>query len=449
MKRYVDALAGSKLSRDILWTVGSFAVLAASGIFINIVVAYFRGAEALGIFNQAYSVYIVVSQIAAFGVHYSVLRSSAYHENDRVELGHILLSGLIPALVLGALFAAATFAAEPVFARLLSEPAGQAIAFAAFGLVLFPSTKVLISFLNGLREMKAFAFFQGGRYIVVVAVVTVVAASDLPFVYSGLCFVIAEVVTTLGALTYILTRRLTDHWRVRRSWLVTHFAFGGKSLMAGMLGEINTRVDVLCIGLFLDDTAVGIYSFAAMLIDGLYHLLAMVRVNFNPVLVAAVRDKAWPEAQKLLRQARRYAPLVMGALALGVFVFYWLVTSYVVPERGLQAGLPSLLILLVSLVLVSPYIPFDNMLLVGGYPAYQTLQQFVAVAANAILNVVLIPVLGIVGSATGTAASYIASIFMLTLLVNRFFGWNLLTNDHRQRDGDKDRGCLARLKSGG
>jgi hypothetical protein len=44
------------------------------------------------------------------------------------------------------------------------------------------------------------------------------------------------------------------------------------------------------IGIFLPDREVGIYSFAAMMVDGMYHVLAMVRLNFNPVLVAAVRD---------------------------------------------------------------------------------------------------------------------------------------------------------------
>lgn len=442
MRRYVKALSGSKLSQDILWTIGSFAILAASGIFINIVVAYFRGAEALGIFNQAYSVYIVVSQIAAFGVHYSVLRSAAYHDSNREELGSILLSGLVPALLLGILFAGLTLLAEPLFARLLSAPTAEAISYAALGLALFPANKVAISFLNGLREMKAFALFQALRYIIVAAVVTYVSAVDLPFVYATFCFFIAELVTIVGSLAYVLVRQLTGRWRITRAWSVMHFTFGGKSLAAGMLGEINTRVDILCLGLFLDDAAVGVYSFAAMLIDGLYHLLAMVRVNFNPVLVGAIRDGAWPEAQRLLRQSRRFTPLVMGGLAVGVFVFYWLVTSYAVPERGLQAGLPSLLILLVGLTVVSAYIPFDNLLLVGGYPAYQTLQQFIAVFTNAALNVALIPLVGLEGSAIGTAASWLTSIVVLTFLVDRFYGWNLMTNQHdvaRVRLGEQAR----------
>ena len=428
MRQMIGRAFGNKISRDIAWTMASFIVLASSGILINVIVAYFRGAEALGIFNQAYSVYIIGSQIAAFGIHYSVLRSAAHHESDKDELGRILMAGIVPALALGLLVAALIWALESVFARLFSDSTARAISFAALGLALFPTTKVLIAFLNGLREMKAFAILQASRYILVAVVVALISASDLAFPYASLSFLLAELATMAAATSYILLRRLSGSWKLDRNWLNTHLRFGGKSLAAGMLGEINTRVDVLCLGLLLNDTAVGIYSFAAMLVDGLYHLLAMVRVNFNPLLVSALRDSAWLRAQELATRTRLYAPLATAGLSLCVLFFYWIVTGYVVPDRGLQVGLPSLIILLASLTLVSPFVPFDNMLLVGGYPSYQTLQQFVGVTTNAVLNVLLIPLMGMEGSAVGTGASFVAAAAVLIVLTKRFFRWNLITN---------------------
>ena len=430
----LDALFRNKVSSDIVWTTASFAVLAASGILINLIVAYFRDAADLGVFNLAYSVYIIVSQIAVFGIHYSVLRSAAHDEKDRTKLGAILGSALVIVFVLGIVFAAAIYVAEPLLAHLFSsERAGRSIAIAALGIVLFPATKVLISFLNGLRHMKAFAVLQAGRYIVVALIVSAFAMSDLPFEYASICFAIAELITLVFAGLYIFLRSLVASLRVELAWLKAHIAFGSKGLVAGMFGEFNTRVDVLIIGYFLSEREVGIYSFAAMLLDGLYHLLAMVRVNFNPLLVQAIRDDRLVDAQKILRLSKIFAPLVMGALALGVFVFYWLVTVQLVPERGLQEGLVVLLILLGGLVVTSGLIPFDNLLLVSGYPGYQTLQQMTGFIVNAIGNVTLIPILGLEGAAIGTAASYVAAVTVLTLLSDRLFGWNLLTNTVRAR----------------
>lgn len=434
----------SKLSGDIAWTTGSFVVLAASGLLINLVIAYFRTAADLGVFNIAYSFYIIVSQIAAFGIHYSVLRHAALHDSDRDELGTILASAMVPVVLLGVFFAAVIFWAEPFFESAFgSERAARAIAFAALGIALFPATKVLISFLNALRHMKAFAVLQAGRYIAVAVVVTVFAVSEWDFTLATLCFLIAELLTLLGAITYIIWMGLIGRPRVQRRWLRTHVSFGGRSLAAGMFGEINTRVDVLCLGLFLSDREVGIYSFAAMLLDGLYHLLAMVRVNFNPILVGALRDGRWSEAQRILRLSKRFAPLVMGGLAIGVFIFYWIVTVQFVPERGLQEGMTVLFILLAGLVVTAGFIPFDNLLLVSGHPMRQTLQQAFAVMTNVALNLALIPVLGIEGAAIGTASSYLAAITALWVMSNRQLGWNIMTNRVRVGENSVSGGDVA------
>ena len=404
-------------------------ILAMSGIVINIVVAYFRGTEDLGVFNLAYSVYIIVSQIAALGVHYSVLRYAAMNQENPRELGSMLGSALLVVTVLGLLMAGLVFVSEPLFARAYdSERAARAISFAALGIALFPASKVLISFLNGLRHMKAFSVLQAARYIMVAAVVTAFSVSDQDFTLASLCFVVAEIVTLAAAAIYIASQRLVQLMRIRKSWLREHTSFGGRSLLAGMFGEINTRVDVLCLGLFLGDREVGIYSFVAMLLDGLYHLLAMVRVNFNPILVNCVRDSGWPEAQRLLRLSKRFIPLIMIALSAIVFAFYWVVAFQLVPERGLQEGTVVLLILLGGLIATSPFIPFDNMMLISGYPGRQTLQQAVAFVVNVSLNLALIPLVGIEGAAIGTASSYLASVVSLILMTDSRLGWNLLTN---------------------
>lgn len=102
-----------KLTTDIAWSMGSLVVLAASGILINLVIAAFRDASALGAFNQAYAIYIVASQIAVFGLHYSVLRHAALYDRDTEERGRLLVNASTWSLTLGIVAAAVVFAASP------------------------------------------------------------------------------------------------------------------------------------------------------------------------------------------------------------------------------------------------------------------------------------------------------------------------------------------------
>jgi O-antigen/teichoic acid export membrane protein len=418
-----------KLTRDIVYTLASFLVLALSGIVINLVIARTRDAAALGVFNQAYAVYIIASQIATLGLHYSVLRHTALHDADPVQRGRLLWTAGVCALALGALAAVLVGASGPLFTWMFdSVVTGRAIAIAAPGLLLFSLNKVLLAYLNGLRLMKAFSVLQASRYLVVMACVAGVTLSTLPMEWATLAFFVAETTTAAGALLYLARQ---GHLRGRgfdRGWLRTHVRFGSKGLAAGMFAEFNSRIDVLLIGVFLPDREVGIYSFAAMLVDGLYHVLAMVRLNFNPLLVTVLRDKDNQQARRLLSRSLRLVLPATLAMSLVAVAALWLLAVVVAPDKGLHEGLPSLLILLTGLTLVSAFVPFDNLMLVSGHPGYQTLQQLITVTTNAVLAVLLLPSMGITGAACGTALSYLAGIATLLWFSPRVVGWNLLTN---------------------
>ncbi len=421
--------ADRKLSRDIIWSMGSFAILALSGISINFAVAALRDAAALGVFNLAYAIYIVASQIAVAGVHYSVLRLSAHLNDSADERGQMLWAAIALSSFLGMAWGAVIYLAAPLFEIVFgSVESAKAISLTGFGLALFPLNKVLISHINGLRHMRAFSVLQATRYILVMAWVIGIAASSQPFEYAALAFIVAEGVTTLAAAVYLTASGLLAPRRVEKRWVREHLSFGFRSLPSGMFLELNTRVDVIIIGIFLGDREVGIYSFAAMLVDGLYHILAMIRVNMNPILVAGRRDRSWEESRRLLRLARRYLLPISFALSAVIVAGYLMIVNHVLPPNELAEGLWPLVVLLSGLSLVSAYVPFDNLLMVSGYPGYQTLQNLGVVIVNIVLNILLVPVIGILGAAVGTAASYLAGFVALMYLANRFLGWNLLTN---------------------
>jgi len=423
-------LRNHKLSQDIAYTMGSFIVLALSGIVINIILTVVRDAAALGVFNLAYAVYIVASQFAVWGLHYSVLRFSGYYDNDPVERGRMLLTAAVCAIAMGIIAAGMVGLAAPLFAQLFdSVDTGLAIRNAALGLILFPLNKVLLAYLNGLRCMKAFSIIQGLRYLIVMLLVTMIAVSSQPVEVTTYCFIIAECLTASTAIGYLMSQNLLKHLRLSRDWIARHYIFGTKGLMAGMFAEVNSRVDVLLVGVFMSDSATGIYSFAAMLVDGLYHVLAMVRLNFNPILVGALRDNDWALVQGLRTKSRKFVLPTMFVLTVCLIVVYVVFTGWVMPpEKALLTGLPSLLILLTGLLSISFFVPFDNLMMVSGHPGYQTMQQLATVGVNIIIAVLLLPVLGMEGAALGTAMSYITSTTMLVFFSRRLLGWDLLMN---------------------
>lgn len=435
---FIRAALKHKINRDIMWTLGSFFVLAASGVLMNIIIVIFRDAASLGIFNLSYAVYLIGSQVAVIGIHNSVMRYTAYHSENIVERGSMLASAMSITLLFGIVFGGGIYMAEPWIAKIFgSEESAEAIAYTGFGLMLFPINKVLISYINGLRHMRALSLLQTTRYLTVLAGIAIVSISSLSFTYATWSFFIAEALTIIYVLVYMGKAGLLKHLSISSKWIKSHLEFGFKGALGSILLDMNTRVDVLLLGVFLSESDVGVYSFAAMVIDGLQHILSMLRVNFNPILVTALRDKDWKQARQLLHYSKIYVFLGTLALALLVIPCFYIFVEYFIANKELVEGWKVLAILFGSYVIISGFTPFDNLLLASGHPAYQTIQNMSIAIVNIILCFLLIPTFGIIGAAISTALSYITGIAIMLILSYLLLGWNMLSNTTPAKESGK------------
>lgn len=421
----------SSLAQEIAYTMTSFLVLAFSGILINIIITLTRNAQSLGVFNLSYIIYLILAQVASIGVHYSVLRNSARYKNDEAILGKLLGTGALMSFFSGVFIAFFLYwlcqQLKPFFTN---ESSFLAITYSMLGLILFPLNKVSQAYLNGLKHIKAFSIIQSVRYIIVMAFVSIVSISSLPIEYASLSFFAAELITAILGWWYIYNKTSLSRLAFDITWMKSHWLFGVNAFLFTILADVNAKMDVILIAIFLNEKSVGIYSFLAMLVDGLYHALSMIRINFNPTLVVALNESNWTDAQQMLLKSKQYIFPITLILAFLIFICFYIFSFLIAPEKGLQQGLMPLFILLSGLTMISFLIPFDNLMVVSGYPGYQTIQQIAVVLSNLAVATILIFNIGIVGAAIGTIVGYLAGVAVLIILAKRLIGWNLVSNTY-------------------
>ncbi|MBL8160924.1 MAG: hypothetical protein JNJ61_02990, partial [Anaerolineae bacterium] len=132
------ALRNSRFSLNVLWNMGSMVVLAVGGVVMNSLILALRGEAALGIFNQVYAIYIVLSQIGVGGVQYSVLTYISYVQDDREQSADLALAALLIVTALSLVMIAAVYAFVPLVGSLLgSEAVAAGLALALPGLLFF------------------------------------------------------------------------------------------------------------------------------------------------------------------------------------------------------------------------------------------------------------------------------------------------------------------------
>lgn len=414
-----------RFNRDIVWNTGSIAILSACGIIINIIIMACRGPQALGIFNQVFAFYIVISQIAVGGLQFSVLKHCSYEQDNLIECAAIASSALMLVAFAGIVICAILFGLRDVIGRILDSPSvALGLSFAIPGLAFYALNKVLLMVLNGLRNMRAFAVFQALRYLLILAGVVSIMLLGYPGSHLPLSLTIAEMTLFMVLMLYINIKLFRIRFSLApeiRNWFRRHISFGGRGFLSGVLIEMNTRVDVLMLGYFMSDTIVGIYSFASTFAEGFAQLSTVIRQNVDPIIGRYFAEDNREKIKEIARKVRRtFYPImaIIGCALVAAFpVLIWLVASN--GENWQSWGVFAILVC--GVVLASGYRPFIGMLMQGGRPGTYTMMIAGSVIGNVILNACLIPVLGIYGAAVATASIYVIEVVALVVIVRGLF----------------------------
>ena len=414
--------SAKKFRSDVAWNIGSLAIAGGSGIVLNVLIGLVYDAAALGVFNQVFAAYILGSQVAALGVHHSVLQQVAAAE-ERSGRAAATTSGLAVAIALGVAVAGMFALAAPLIGSLVSSPdVGTGVLYVVPALLFFAVDKITLGAINGARRMRWYALLQGARVGLMLPAFAICALLEVDRSVLPVIITAAEGVTLVLSLVCIrdLLTRLPSADLLRRA--KDHLAFGAKGFMSGVLAELNTRVDVLMLGYFSTDTVVGIYSFAAIIAEGLFQLLVVFRTNYAPLCARLLATDEHEELSGLIRRGRNRTYLASIAVAAAAVAAYTFVLPLIIHSPIATESASYFAVLIAGMALVSGYIPFSQLLLHARFPGWHTYLMLATAAVNLIANVILIKTIGPIGAAVGTSIAFVSMIVLLNVLVRRLTG---------------------------
>jgi O-antigen/teichoic acid export membrane protein len=199
------------------------------------------------------------------------------------------------------------------------------------------------------------------------------------------------------------------------SWIKKHFKFGLKAMFGGALMEINTRVDILIIGIILGYNSVGIYSFASMIAEGYSQLYSVLKGNIDAIFSRDINKKNNLLINKSISVMRRiYIPLIIFVSLLIIILYKPIFLNiFQLDENFIQKSWIVLIIIMISMTSVSFLRPFIGLLISLNRPFYFSIIVLVGVLINLILNLILIPKIGINGAAFATGFAFIVETILL------------------------------------
>lgn len=422
--RLLGRLRHHKFIRDVGLNAMATALVAVSVLVINTLVGRVYGPEALGIYNTALSIYIILSIISVLGVPNSILKKSAEVQDDREALNRVFSSGLVigvssSLVMVGSIYAFLKWGISKadsgiVDAFTLMVPA---IGFASIN-------RCCRAFFNGVRDIKTCSLIELTRWLGILIFVAGAVYAERPFesIFRG--FLLVEFILSLVCLI-----RLRKHANPFSGFVAgdlgDHFKFGIKSVLGSSLLVVNDRLTVLILASLLSHREVGIFSFAFEVSKGLLAFTTVIQTNFNPIIS---KHTASGNLGALTNDIRRIQ-FVVSKLAGVIFVMaaggYPVYIMMFMGDAGFYGSIGIFYILLVGVSFAIMYFWMGGMLTMAGYPGDSIPRNIIFLSCTVVFNVILIPFFGIYGAAFATSATYFVRIFTLKIFVARRLGISL------------------------
>jgi O-antigen/teichoic acid export membrane protein len=399
--------------QSIVFFLGTIFTLGA-GYLVKIYVARMLGAELLGLYALGMTLVSMTQLLGVLGLHTTAGRYVAvYNATGKFdELRSFLTRSLGIIISLNLIFSIGfVFSGGWIARKLYHAPdLGQYILLFAALTVLGSLNVFYCQVLGGFKDVAkrtVITNFVGSSLVIVLTVVLLA----LGFGMRG--YLWAQIVNSVVvvALLVAVARRLTPP-QARFSWTpplrfdpeVKAFAFAAFGM--GIVEFLVSQADKILLGLYLNPILVGIYVLASTLSAFVPIILQSVNQIFAPVIADLHAKGRQDVLQTLFQTLTKWVLALTVPLACVMIVFARPLMRIFGP--AFEAGWPVLVVGAVGQVVNCGVGSVGFLLLMSGNQRRLIKVQFAMAGISILVNVILIPVLGIVGAAVASAAVNVA-----------------------------------------
>lgn len=390
------------LASDFIHKVaGTFAarlLLILIGLVTSVIVARILGPEGRGLYAVAVAIGAIGVQFGNMGLHAS---NTYYIAKDASRLPSIVGNTIAVSVTVGgcgSILAWVVFAVweniAPVHGLLLV----MALLWIPFGL----ANVLLQNVLLGIQDVRSYNIIDVTTRIFGVFLITLIIILGLVNVEivfaAGFLSLLASIIWILYRLRPYMSSYPLPSWNM----LKENIHYGLKAYAAALFAFLVLRFDLLMINHMLDPEQAGYYSIAASMGDMMYMFPMIVGTILFPTLSALNSD------QEKWQRAKTVAISITGVLIVFAIMAMLLaepIIKFLFGVKFLPAVAPFVW-LIPGIVLLSVNTILMNYFASIGMPLITVYSPSIALLCNIIVNMCLIPKMGIVGASISSVVAY-------------------------------------------
>jgi O-antigen/teichoic acid export membrane protein len=385
----------------------------AISFFVTAYVARYLGPENYGQLGYAISFVSIFSFIATLGIDQALFRDLIkFPEKTSEYMGTAFVLKLIAAFVATlAATASAFYLSPPDISRVLIIIISTSFIFSAFNIIAF--------------EFQARVESKFPSIILILTAV-ILSITKLLVIYYDKGIIFFSLVLLLEAVLYALfyvVYRIKNygpifHWKFNKVIAISLLKDSWPLMFASAFTLIYARIDQVLIKNMIDTTSVGLYDAAVRLSEIWYFIPNILLGSLFPAIINAkkVSDESYYRRLK-------YLAYVLFGFSILIAIPFTLFSSqimFLVFGSAYVAGHVVLQIYIWSGIGTSLAHLTNHFLIAENYRKIIFISSLIAMVTNVVLNILLIPQYGIIGSAWATFISYMLTpLFLLVFKETR------------------------------
>jgi O-antigen/teichoic acid export membrane protein len=425
-RQYILNYRTNKTIRDVQWSFLSLATSSLAHLLLRMLLGKELGPKGLGTYTLVFTIYMFGMQFAAFGYGAALTNHIAEHKNDIYRIKEYVSSGLIGSIISGItmgilLYSSSTFISINFF----HSP--EMVTLLRITAVCFPFIaiqKATTGTLNGFRKMNHFAVVN----ILQNTLVFLTSIFFVLFLKKGITgavigFVVPTIVIGVFSLLFVRKLFFLPSIVVLSNVLREMTWFGFYVVLAVSIGMINTQIDSLLIGHFLNETDVGYYSIAVIIMQGITLIPSAIQQVTTPVMATFYGKREYSKIKELVKNTmlKTFAIELMLLIFLAMFGKYIIIVLF---SEEFEPAYVPMLVLSIGYLMYAPWVSVGTIFASIGRVNLSFKLNAICAILNTILNFLLIPKFGLIGAASATAFS-----LTFTLMINLYLIY-LCTKDY-------------------
>lgn len=407
------SLSTSKYGKNTFWLLAERIVRIAINFFVTIYLVKYLGPDNFGLLSYAISFVTILASFAALGMDSIIVRDLIAEKNkSNAILGTSfylrLVSSIISVLFI---FIVLTLSHEELSTSLLILVISMS--------TIFQSLNVIDFYFQAKVQSKFTVYAQFTSLVISSALKIYLIIIKASLIYFAYAIALESLLFAIGLIAmYKLQNDGKPRWDFNFSLSQKILRDAFPLLLAGVVVAIYMKIDQIMIKKMLDNSQAGFYSAAVKLCELWYFIPMAIS---NSVFPAIVNAKKTSEKNYHLRMQRFYD--IMSWLSVGVSIPLTIFAPQIITllfGAKFISAVPVLQIYIWSSVATflgvasSQYLVAENLTKVSFY------RTLLGMTVNIAMNFILIPKIGIVGSALATLISYSLATFSIIFYKNTF-----------------------------